>query len=154
MGPGPSWLRVCVSVSLLVLAVVLQIVIVFNKTSADDSGKVAKEFRAEPLPEHLERGRYLVEEQRIASCAMANRIMPMRAACRCRDEKVWVRLSRESFTTGSSRPRDSYARISRRTKRPARGRGPMHNLNAPSGMASAMMAGNCRTICPMPFSEA
>jgi mono/diheme cytochrome c family protein len=49
------------SVSLLVFAVVLQIVIVFNKTSADGSAKVAKEFRAEPSPEHLERGRYLVE---------------------------------------------------------------------------------------------
>src|SRR5262249_42432604 len=61
MGPGPSWLRVCASISLLVLAVFLQIGIARNKTSSDDPAKAVKEFRAEPSSERLERGRYVVE---------------------------------------------------------------------------------------------
>ena len=61
MGPGRSRLRVCAFISLFLLATFLQSEIAHDKASADDTAKGAKEFRAEPSPGRLERGRYLVE---------------------------------------------------------------------------------------------
>jgi len=52
------------------------------------SGAGAGEFHAEPLPERLTRGRYIVEGPRTVSSATVSRILRMRWASRARERRA------------------------------------------------------------------